>query len=65
MAVAVVRWALTVVAEAGRLPMAEVEAGRAALGEEVEATCLVRVEAVATIAVVAEVATDAADSTLF
>jgi hypothetical protein len=65
MAVAVVRWAPTV-AEAGRRPMAEaVVAGRAALVGVVEATCPVRVEAVATIALVAEAAMDTADSIQF
>jgi hypothetical protein len=65
MVVAVVRWALTVAADLP--PMAEVVAvgARAALAEEVEATRLLRVEAVATIAVVAEVGTDAADQSCF
>ena len=64
MVVAVVRWAPTVAAVLP--PMAEGVVGtRAALAEVVGATRLPRVEAVATIAVVAEAGTDAADSTLF
>lgn len=64
MVVAVVRWALPVAA--GLPPMAEVAVGaQAASVEEVEATSLLRVEAVATMAVPAEVGTGAADSIWF
>ena len=64
MVVAVARWAPTVAA--GLPPIAEVAVGaQAALVEEVEATRLLRAEAVVTTAVVAEVDTDTADSILF